>query len=389
MKKSPIQNIMKKLEKDQIRFDCRYYTGYKPCGKSEFCAECKVYEPWGLRILIIKLAALGDVLRTTPILPGLVKKFPGARITWITDPAALPLLRNNPLIHRLLSFNAEGILVASHAPFDLALNFEKEDRALALMDSVNARAKLGFAFSPSCSLSIANDASLYSLGLGLHDELKFRHNTKSYQETIYDMAELSFEGEDYVLNLSAHALDFAEKTKARFNLPPDKFRIGLNTGCGDVFETKCWTLEGFSGLAKALARDGDSCLLLLGGKKEREFNRSLLAHCDALLIDTGCDNSLEEFLGIISLCDVVVSSDSLAAHIALALGKQTVIFFGSTCPREVELYNRGEKIVSDFPCSPCYLKTCDKNITCMSDLKPETVYQAVRRRIQKLPSSRK
>ena len=156
-----------------------------------------------------------------------------------------------------------------------------------------------------------------------------------------------------------------------------------------MFESKCWTLEGFCGLAKALARDGDCELLLLGGKREREFNRSLLEECDAPLIDTGCDNSLEEFSGIVSLCDAVVSSDSLAAHIALALGKQAVIFFGSTCPQEVELYNRGEKIVSDFPCCPCYLKKCALESSCMDALKPGTVYDAVRRRIKVLFSSRK
>ena len=384
-----MEQILKKLGKDKIRFDCRYYTGYKPCGKSEFCEDCNACEPWGKRILIIKLAALGDVLRTTPILPGLMKKYPGAQITWITDPAALPLLRNNPFIHRLLALNAEGILIVRHTLFDLALNFEKEDRALALMDSVNAPGKRGFAYSSAGTLSIANDASLYSLALGLHDELKFRHNTRTYQETIYDMAELSFEGEGYVLNLSPHALDVAGQARTRYNLSPEKFCIGLNTGSGDVFESKRWTPEGFCGLAKALAKDGDCELLLLGGKREREFNRSLFEECDTPLIDTGCDNSLEEFLGIMSLCDVAVSSDSLAAHIALALGKQAVIFFGSTCPQEVELYDRGEKVVSDFPCCPCYLKKCALESSCMEALNPATVYDAVRRRIKLLSSSRK
>jgi len=384
-----MEHILKKLEKDKIRFDCRYYSGYKPCGKSEFCEGCDLYEPWGERILIIKLAALGDVLRTTPLLPGLMKKYPRANITWITDADALPLLRNNPFIHQLLSFDTEGVLIVSQGFFDLVLNFEKEDRALALMDAVSAKEKCGFACSPAKTLSIANKASLYSLALGLHDELKFRHNIKTYQQTIYDMAELPYEGEDYVLNLSHEAGDFASQAWSRYNLSPEKFRIGLNTGCGGAFETKRWTGKGFCELAQRLAQDGDCELLLLGGKRELEFNRRILKECDAPLIDTGCDNSLEEFLGIMSLCDVAVSSDSLSAHIALALGKQVVIFFGSTCPQEVELYGRGEKIVSDFPCSPCYLKTCDKNVTCMSDLKPETVYKAVRRRIQELPSRRK
>ncbi|MCX7766040.1 MAG: hypothetical protein N2246_04970, partial [Candidatus Sumerlaeia bacterium] len=51
-----------------IKFDCKYYLGYKPCGKSLMCEGCQYYAPMGKRILIIKLGAMGDVLRTTPLL---------------------------------------------------------------------------------------------------------------------------------------------------------------------------------------------------------------------------------------------------------------------------------------------------------------------------------
>ena len=99
------------------------------------------------------------------------------------------------------------------------------------------------------------------------------------------------------------------------------------------------------------------------------------------MIDTGTDNSLSAFFGVVDACDVVVSSDSLAMHIAIALGKCVVAIFGSTTPHEVDLYDRGEKVVTDFECSPCYLKTCDKSPTCMQALRGETVGEAVLRQL--------
>ena len=45
------------------------------------------------RILIIKLEAVGDVLRTTCILHGLKEKYPKSEITWITCKSAVPLFR--------------------------------------------------------------------------------------------------------------------------------------------------------------------------------------------------------------------------------------------------------------------------------------------------------
>jgi len=387
MKEKRIREITNRLQKNKIRFDCRHYTGYKPCGISEFCDGCPQYQTRGLRILIIKLAALGDVLRTTPILAGLKKNYPQSHITWMTDAAALPLLKGNPLIDKLCIMDAEGILVVSQSTFELALNFEKEDRALALFQSVRAKGKRGFKFSEAGTLGIANQSSLYSLQLGLHDELKYKLNEETYQQTIFKMAEIPFSGEDYIIEISTAAAEFAANFAKKNNLKK-RIRVGINTGCGGAFETKKWTAQGFVDFCRMMAKDGDCDLLLLGGARECEFNKSIMEQCGDILIDTGCDNPLEIFLGIISLCDVVVSSDSLAAHIALALKKQTIIFFGPTCAQEVDVYGRGEKIIVNFPCAPCYLKTCRNLPRCMDKLDAGRVYEAVRRRIEFLRTHR-
>src|SRR5262249_30761115 len=49
-------------------------------------------------ILILKTAALGDVLRTTSLLPGLHERYEDCRVTWVTAPGAADLLRTHPLI---------------------------------------------------------------------------------------------------------------------------------------------------------------------------------------------------------------------------------------------------------------------------------------------------
>ncbi|MGB9692674.1 MAG: glycosyltransferase family 9 protein, partial [Candidatus Sumerlaeaceae bacterium] len=158
--------------------------------------------------------------------------------------------------------------------------------------------------------------------------------------------------------------------------------IGLNTGCGSVFRTKLWPMERWIELIRELQSTLPSLtLLLLGGPAEREMNAQILNHCPSL-IDTGCDNSLEEFFGIVDACDLVVSSDSLAMHIAIALRKLVVALFGSTSATEIDLYDRGEKVITDFECSPCYLKQCDKSPTCMQAMTGRTVAHAVVRVLQ-------
>src|SRR5687767_11828886 len=79
----------------QVNTDCIYFKGDIPCkpNKTEgyMCEGCPVYKPVSHRILIIKLGAIGDVIRTTPLLRKIKEVYPAAKITWLTHtPAILP-----------------------------------------------------------------------------------------------------------------------------------------------------------------------------------------------------------------------------------------------------------------------------------------------------------
>jgi heptosyltransferase-2 len=64
-----------------------------------------------------------------------------------------------------------------------------------------------------------------------------------------------------------------------------------------------------------------------------------------------------------------------------------VALFGSTCAQEIDLYGRGEKIVTGVECSPCYLKKCPIGEICLDDIKFEDVFAALARQLQASPSS--
>lgn len=78
-----------------IHQDCFFYKGSSPCGyhklKGVVCDGCSYYKPIKIRIVIVKLGELGDVLRTTLILPALSNKYPNLAVTWITKRSILLL----------------------------------------------------------------------------------------------------------------------------------------------------------------------------------------------------------------------------------------------------------------------------------------------------------
>ena len=78
-----------------IKFNCRYFKGTIPCKPNKLhdviCDNCEYYKPVTKKILIIKLGAIGDVIRTTPLVVKYRKLFPDCHISWLTlSPDVLP-----------------------------------------------------------------------------------------------------------------------------------------------------------------------------------------------------------------------------------------------------------------------------------------------------------
>jgi heptosyltransferase-2 len=127
-----------------IHTDCRHFRSTVPCIPHKLhgvhCEGCSYYERTSFNILIIKLGAIGDVIRTTPLLRRLKREYPEAKIWWLTrTPEILPLL-----VDIRLPFQLESILTLEETPFELALNLDKDIEACAIMNKIAATTKRGF-----------------------------------------------------------------------------------------------------------------------------------------------------------------------------------------------------------------------------------------------------
>lgn len=362
-----------------IRLDCLYYLGEKPCKFKRMCDGCEDFRSMGVRILILKHAAMGDVLRTTPILHGLKSKYPHSHITWVTDPSAADLLRYNPFINTLLVYDASTLARLAVEEFDVIISLDKEPRVAALAMTTTAHEKLGMGLSPFGTVYPLNTEAEYYFSLGLSDELKFFQNRRVYQELVFEALKLEYRKDEYILEVPESYIESGRRKLEASGVTKKDLVIGLNTGAGGVFANKDWTVDGYVGLIERLAPERHVKVLLLGGKAEREKNHDILSRSKGKAIDTGSENSLLEFCGIVNNCDVVVTGDTLGMHIAIALKKQVLVIFGSTCSQEIELYGRGEKITPKVDCAPCYKKHCEKEVNCMNTITVEEVYDAVKR----------
>ena len=254
------------------KLDCKYYNGEKPCVFKRRCSGCAEYIRKGIRVIILKLGAMGDALRTTPLLYAIKRKFPVSTITWVTDLESYNVLKSNPMIDELLVNSPEYILPLLTRRFDWAICLDKNPTVTSLILQLNCSHKYGFAMSPYGTLDILNDASQYALALGIDDDLKFFQNRKTYQEIIYEMAELPYQRDEYIFNLPDSDSEKAKTILLSLKAPGAGPSIGLNTGCGDIFATKKWPEQYFIDLAEILRERLDAQVYLLGGPSEADEN---------------------------------------------------------------------------------------------------------------------
>ena len=333
-----------------------------------------------MNILIVKLGALGDVLRTTPLLSALKKKFPQSRVTWIVDPGNADVLRANRLIDQLVPYSSQALSALQHTVFDWAINLDKDEEALDSITAVSAKKKSGFGRSSSGALCALDPLSDYAYRLGIDDDLKFKKNKKTYQEISFEQAGLVFFGEDYLFEV-----DSRESDAARAHLRSLGFNrtahagpvVGLNTGSGHRFAGKKLPVASYVKLIEHFSRNLGAAVFLLGGKDEIERNREIEKSSSCPVINTG-SHSILRFAAIVKECDLVVSGDTTAMHIAIAMKVPVVSYFASTCAAEIELYGRGAKIVSSIDCAPCYKRICPIDEQCMKDMDPTAIFNAAK-----------
>jgi ADP-heptose:LPS heptosyltransferase len=389
----------------RLRLDCRHYRGERPCaaGVQGVCPQdCAQYHGMGRRVLIIKLGALGDVIRTAALLPGLKAAWPESHITWVTRSSGVRMLGNHPSIDRLLSFETETICHLECEHFDLCLSLDKEPAPTALAMRVSAAERHGIGLSRFGTVFPLNPECEAYFRLGLDDEFKFRCNEKTYQELVYEAVGLPYRGERYQLYPGAEQRRRADRRWKALRVEPNEKVIGLNTGAGDAFANKTWRTEKFTRLARGLVRQHGWRVALLGGPREAEVNRTIAAACATLTAHAGggrgpavmdvCADAWAnettsgrhasalhelEFAALVERCNVLVTGDTMAMHVAIALGVPCVVLFGPTCAQEIDVYERGTKVCTRLPCAPCYRRECEKLPNCMDDIGLSEVLAAV------------
>jgi heptosyltransferase II len=287
-----------------------------------------------MNVLIIKLGATGDVVRTSPLLHRL-----GGQITWLTARRNTVLLAG--LNGNLRCFAWEERRKALDKRYDLIINLEDTLDVAQFVRTAKCDEIFGAYTDSMNSLRYTENSKQWfnlslisAYGKQKADELKFQ-NRQTYQEMIFSGLGLRFNGETYFLPQAIET-----------ELSGD---VAIAADAGPVWPMKKWAY--YKDLRQRLEQQG--------------FSVNVLPKRSSLL----------EHLADVQNHRCLVSGDSLPMHFALGTRTRCVTLFTCTSPWEIYDYGIQTKIVSALLEQFFYKRGYDKRAT--SAISVNEVFEAV------------
>jgi heptosyltransferase-2 len=333
------------------------------------------------KVLILQTAFLGDVILTLPLIQAAGEAYPGARICPLVIPATHEVLRNHPAIDHVLVYDKRhrdrglgGLLRMSRRlrreGFDLALIPHRSLRSALLATAAGIPRRVGFSSSAGSFL--------------LNRRVPRRKDVHEVERNLDLLRAAGIAAAPRPPRLypgqedREQALTFLKD----HHVPSDRPLVGLAPG--SVWATKRWLPDGFAAVIRQLLEAKEAAVVLLGGSEDRSLCRQIARLSGEDVPVAAGELSILGSAALIELCRLVVSNDSAAAHLTVAVGRPVVAIFGPTVPGFGFAPYGDQHLIVEAPvdCRPCGVhgpRRCPRRtFDCMRNISPVEVLQAVR-----------
>ena len=315
-----------------------------------------------MKILVVKTGSLGDVLRCTFLAQALKDKYKkqNPKIFWLTSKEAKPFFINNPYVDKLFINDKPSLKIISKLKFDLIVNLEESLELSKLTSRLKPKKIQGFYFENEkivSSKSAKEWFNMSAIGPKPKNDVLKKKNKKTHNELMSQIIEVKPKKYNPFLRLTKHQRKISKLFMKQYNLSRDNFIVGINTGAADRWP-KSLSIKKTVELIEEIHKKFNAKILLFGGPNEVKRNFEILKLTKTPIIDTGCRNNLYEFLALVNVCNLFITSDSLGFHISLALKRKTICLVGPTSASELGMYGLGKKVISKSKCNCCYKSDC-------------------------------
>lgn len=321
------------------------------------------------KILCIKPRGIGDIVLSTIILDNLIAHYPNAKIDYLTEHFAKQSLKNNPLVHKVLTMHkTEFVLKVAwrirKEKYDLVIDLWSNPRSAQITFFSGVKYRVGYAYrGRKYAYNILGTAS------------KGDHHSAEHNLELLKPLRVNIISKKIHYNIGSLEKFFAEDFFTENKLTEEKV-FGIIPAGG--WDSKRCDKEKWVEICSELVKKSNSKILVLwgpGDETDAEYIKSNLQK-NCLLAPK---STLPQMAAMISNCALVIANDSGPMHISAALGVPTLGIFGPTNPKAHGPYspNSDYIIKDDLDCIICNKLICPFEHECMRELPVELVLEKV------------
>ena len=346
------------------------------------CQNPLAARPAARRLLVIRLGAVGDVVRTLPAATRLRAAYPRAHLAWLVEPAAASMLEAQPWIDEVIVFPRdalrESLLHLRSFRFARALvAFVRRLRAARfdLVVDFHAILKSGMLARASGAPLLAGYARPYAREFAwLLVNARARLAPARASRFERNLGLVRFLGVDAAPAAAPLAIPAATAARAAHVLGPGPAPVAIHPGSSAATPHKRYTGEGYAAIARALReREGLHSIVTYGGGEERAFAERIAAASRGAARLAPPTPSLIDLAALFARSRLYVGGDTGPLHVASLVGTPVVQILGPTDALENTPWpgTPWRSVRVPLACSPCR-RGCDA-ATCMRVIPPEAV----------------
>jgi lipopolysaccharide heptosyltransferase I len=341
------------------------------------------------KILILRLSAVGDVIRTLPAVKALKECYSSSSISWIVEEPSKALLESQPEIDEVILFPrmkwVNGIkssrrmvktLVEMYR-FVVDLRRRNFDVVLDFHGILKSGLLSFFSGSPK---RIGFDRRSSKEGNFLFSNKKVNLPEKKmsrFQKNFELLRGMELEVKEFQLKLHI-PLEDKEYVESFFQpLLPSLKRpfIAIHPGTSQKTLYKRWMPIQYVQLADRLISELKATVIFTWGSEELNWVEDIRKVMKGKSILAPRTESLTQLGEILRHCDLYIGGDTGPMHIASLIGIPVVVIYGPTDPIENEPFGKHKKVRKEVGCNPCRNRSC-KEITCLKVISVDDVFKA-------------
>jgi lipopolysaccharide heptosyltransferase I len=343
------------------------------------------------KILVLRLSAVGDVLRTLPAVKALKEYFPSSYIAWVVEEPSKTLLESQPEIDRVIflprkrwteemkSIGKVWKTFKEMGQFILELRKQKFDIVLDFHGIIKSGM---ISFLSGSSKRIGYDRKSSREGNFFFSNIKVKlpkEKISRYQRNFALLKGLGLEVKDFDtrLHIPPRDKEYVESFFIRLNPPLGRPSIAIHTGTNPNALFKRWMPGHYAQLADRLIRELDATVIFTWGPGELESVEAIRKEMREQSVLGPETESLTQLGELFKHCDLYLGGDTGPMHIASLVGTSVLVIYGPTDPVFHEPLGRHRKVRKEVGCNPCRNRSCDE-LRCLKAITVDDVFLAAK-----------